>query len=142
MSRWKHLRRSAIEWAAREKEEAWDELTGRRLSDTEFVEQQRRLLQIDKRAAWVHLAIVTVLLIGIASLLEGLSFLIEYQSAEDRSLVYGSILFGAGLGMFGAAYLSIALIRAAQGFGLFGLNRQTELLVKYHDLVKEKESTH
>ena len=114
-----------------------DILFRKNLSEIDFIEKRRKYLRTCKKMKWFHIIIV----IGSFFLL---FLFIETIPGWKNLLPEGSqkyIWLGLGLGLslgFIASWLLINSVTSLMhAFNLFNYNRDTELMIKYHELLKQ-----
>jgi len=108
----------------------------RTLSDAEFVEKLRKNLRVSKRVAWIHLAVVIAFSVLIPKFFQIFSSITKDMPDDARKFAYTGLQLGLVFGLLISGYIVKAAEAIVRGFNLFGFNRESELLVKYHDVLK------
>lgn len=110
----------------------------KRVSDEEFVEQQRKLLRIGKWFGWFGLSMVVAVYLVVFWGGKSLLGFAEGLSDHDASKLYFyGLLTGFGLAWGAAMTFIWGIVAVARGFDWLGLNRGLHLLIRYHDALKE-----
>ena len=112
------------------------------LSDGEFVERQRKHLRMSKRVAWIHLVIGIAFCVLIPKFFQFFSEFTDDMPDDARKLAYTGLQLGLICGLMISGYIVKAAEAVVRGFNLFDFNRGTELLVKYHDILKKVAEQH
>lgn len=107
------------------------------LSDTEFVEKNRKWLHLNKKFIWIHFAVLIILSVLIPWLIDLVQWIIDLLPHEDQKLVWAGLMLGFIFGAVIGQYVVMAIQSIVAALDLFDLNRTPKLLIKYHDMLKD-----
>ena len=108
------------------------------LSDTEFVDKNRKALRLSKKLAWIHVSVLTVITLFLPWLIGVVQQAIEQIPDGIEKWAWLSLLLGFVLGILLSYYVITAIQVILMAFDPFDYNRGTKLLIKYHDMLREK----
>jgi len=114
-----------------------DILFRKNLSEIDFIEKRRKYLRTCKKMKWFHIAIVIgyfFLLFLFIETIPGWKNLLPEGSQKNIWIGLG---IGLGLGYIASWMLINSLTSIMHAFNLFNFNRDTELMIKYHELLKQ-----
>ena len=103
------------------------------LSDTEFVEKNRKGLRLARKLLWIH---VTGL-VFLAVLIPMLWRMIGEVSKEAENWAWAGLICGLAFGIVISNYIGAAVHAIFVALDLYDFNRGTRLLIKYHDTLRE-----
>ena len=113
-----------------------DILFRKNLSEIDYIEKRRKYLRTCKRMKWLHIAIVIGYFCLFPLFFEVLSGWKDFLPTDSQKYIWLGLIFGFSFGFMTAWMLTSSVISIMHAFNLFGFNRDTELMIKYHELLK------
>jgi hypothetical protein len=107
----------------------------KKLTDAEFVEKQRKNLDLSKRFAWIYIIVVGAFCILIPKFYHLFQDLIQNLPDDAKKLAWSGFYLGIVMGLILSSFVFKAAESIIRGFNILNFNRSTRLLIKYHDLL-------
>ena len=107
------------------------------LSDSEFVEKNRKWLRRSKKIAWIHVIVLILLSVFVTMVIDTV-LQTEKESPDGiQRWIWLGLLLGFIFGAVMGQYVMLAAQSIFMALDLFDFNRGAILLIKYHEMLKE-----
>ena len=114
-----------------------DILFRKNLSEIDFIEKRRKYLRTCKRMKWLHIAIVIGYFCLFPLLFESIPGWKNLLPEGSQKYIWIGLGIGLSLGFLASLMLINSVTSIMHAFNLFSFNRDTELMIKYHELLKQ-----
>ena len=107
------------------------------MSDSEFIEKRRKHLRTSKKMRWIAIVFLLGIIFLVPKLFEIFSNIKDNLPEGAQKFAWSGYLSGLTLGLATSVYSVQACVSVLSGFNLFNFNRDTKLMIKYYELLKQ-----